>query len=343
MAKKQTQGIKLLGTLLKSKAIVPVAIVAALLAVLLTLSHLSVLPFAFPTWNDAYELVTGEPLENTPAAAPADIPPTAQQQNPPPEILNGAQMSVYVIDVGQGSSTLLTTGKHSILIDAGENGKGQAVLDVLETLDIDRLDYMIGTHPHSDHIGGMDEVLDVIAVDTVIMPKLSEKIMPTTKTYESVLSVLASNNIKTIAATPGKSYAVGAMKLDILGPAAEYDDLNNISVISKITFGNVCVLISGDAEKRAEKVVLDAGYNLASNLYIVGHHGSTTSSGKAFLDAIAPNYAAISCGLDNDYGHPHTEVLQALEDRSITVHRTDLNGTIVYTTDGANISIKTDR
>lgn len=252
-------------------------------------------------------------------------------------------MSVYVIDVGQGSSTLLTTGKHSILIDAGENGKGQAVLDVLEALDIDRLDYMIGTHPHSDHIGGMDEVLDVIAVDTVIMPKLSEKIMPTTKTYESVLSVLASKNIKTIAATPVKSYAVGAMKLDILGPAAEYDDLNNISVISKITFGNVCVLISGDAEKRAEKGVLDAGYNLASNLYIVGHHGSTTSSGKAFLDAIAPNYAAISCGLDNDYGHPHTEVLQALEDRSITVHRTDLNGTIVYTTDGANISIKTDR
>lgn len=340
---KKTQNAQLFHAFMKSKAAIPVTILVVLLAVLLTLSSLSALPFAFPTWGDAYELIAGEPLEVTPVAAPAEIPHQTQQENPPPAMLGGEQMSVYIIDVGQGSATLFTTGNHSILIDAGENGKGQAVLDVLSALGITHLDTMIGTHPHSDHIGGMDEVLNSITVDTVIMPKVPDKIVPTTKTYESVLSVLADKKIKTIAAAPGKSYAVGAMKLDIFGPADEFDDLNNVSVISKITFGNVRVLVSGDAEKKAELAALNSGYNLAADLYVVGHHGSTTSSGKEFLDAIQPKYGAISCGLDNDYGHPHTEILQALEDRNISMHRTDLNGMITYTTDGTNITVKSER
>ncbi len=340
---KRTSSEQLLSSIMKSKAAIPVTILLVLLAALLTLSSLSALPFAFPTWGDAYELITGEPMQATPVVAPAEIPSQVQQENPPPAMLGGEQMSVYIIDVGQGSATLLTTGSQSILIDAGENGKGQTVLDVLSALGITHLDYMIGTHPHSDHIGGMDEVLKNITVDTVIMPKIPDKIVPTTKTYEDVLAVLLEKNIKTIAATPGKSYAVGAMKLDIFGPVDEFDNLNNISVISKITFGNVRVLISGDAEKAAERAVLKAGYNLAAELYVVGHHGSTTSSGKGFLDAIKPQYGAISCGLDNDYGHPHTETLQALDDRGITVHRTDLSGMITYTTDGTNITVKTER
>lgn len=328
---------------LKSKAAVPVIVFAALLCVLLTLSSLSALPFAFPTWADAYEIITGEPLGNTPTAAPAEIPEEAQQKNPPPEILGDKQMSVYIIDVGQGSSTLITTGTHSILIDAGENGQGQAVLDVLDALGIDRLDYMIGTHPHSDHIGGMDEVLKKIAVDTVIMPKIPDKIVPTTKTYEDVLTILAEKNIKTIAAAPGKSYAVGEMKLDIFGPAIEADNLNDTSVISKITFGKIRVLVTGDAEKKAERAAIKAGYNLSADIYVAGHHGSTTSSCKELLNEVSPKFAAISCGLDNDYGHPHTEILQAFEDRKVTVHRTDLDGIITYTTDGANITVKTGR
>ncbi|MFA9380657.1 MAG: ComEC/Rec2 family competence protein [Acetanaerobacterium sp.] len=326
----------------KGKGSAPFFVITVLLVLLLTLSSLSVLPFVFPTWDDAYEIITGEPMVEAPVAAPAEIPRQIQQENPPPKILDGAQMSVYVIDVGQGSATLITTGDHSILIDAGENGKGGDVLDVLATLGIERLDYMIGTHPHSDHIGGMDEVLREIPVDTVILPLIPDKIVPTTKTYEDVLSLLSEKGVKTVVAAPGKSYAVGAMKLDIFGPVGEFDDLNDMSVVSKITFGGTRVLVSGDAEKKAEKAVLAEGYNLASDIYIVGHHGSTTSSSADFLDAINPLYAAISCGLDNDYGHPHAETLQALDDRGVTVHRTDLNGTIVYTTDGANITVESE-
>lgn len=342
MTNKHSSTASAVRRLMKSRAAAPVLVLAMILALLLTLSSLTVLPFSFPTWGDAYELITGEAPGAQPTAAPADISPQDQLQNPPPPILNGEQMSVYVIDVGQGSSTLFVAGDYSILIDAGENGKGQTVLDVLLDLGIERLDYMIGTHPHSDHIGGMDEVLKKIPADTVIMPVIPDAVVPTTKTYEDVLALLAGQKIKTVAAAPGKSYAVGAMKLDILGPAGEFDDLNDCSVISKITFGNTRVLVSGDAEKAAERAVLDKGYNLSADIYVVGHHGSSTSSSKKFLDAIKPLYAAISCGKDNDYGHPHTETLQAFEDRAVTVYRTDLNGTLGFTTDGANIAVKTE-
>ncbi len=327
----------------KNKVSLGFVVLAAILVVLLTLSSLSLLPFTFPTWEEAYEIATGEPIISEPAVSTAEIPAEEQLANPPPEMLNGARMSVYVISVGQGSSTLLTTGDYSILIDAGENDQGDVVLDLLGALGIDRLDYFIGTHPHSDHIGGMDDVLSNIKVDNVIMPKLSDKLVPTTKTYEDVLRVLGEKSIKVIAAKPGKSYAVGPMKLDIFGPVGEYDDLNNVSVISKITFGNTRVLISGDAEKKAEKAAGQAGYNLAADLYVVGHHGSRTSSSADFLEAIGPRYAAISCGLKNDYGHPHAEILEALDKRGIIVNRTDLNGTIVYTTDGTNMAVKTER
>ncbi len=345
MAKRQgRQAQRLLKDLFKQKKEGLSALaVAAAAVVLLTLSTLSLLPFSFPTWGDAYTLVTGEPYDTALVFTPAEIPSATQQENPPPEMLGGAQMSVYIIDVGQGSSTLFTTGDNSILIDAGENDQGDTVLDCLQTLGIDRLDYMIGTHPHSDHIGGMDDVLKSVTVDHVILPKVPSAIVPTTKTYEDVLTELTEKKIEVIAATPSKSYAVGAMKLDILGPAADFDDLNNESVVSKITFGRTRVLVSGDAEKQAEKAVLEKGFNLLSDIYIAGHHGSSTSGSKAFLDAIMPSYAAVSCGVNNDYGHPSASTLQAFADRKITVNRTDLNGTIVYTTDGENIAVKTQR
>lgn len=310
---------------------------------MLTLSSASILPFSFPTWGDAYTAVTGEPASSQPVFAPAELYSAAQSKSSTSEPLSGKQMSVYVIDVGQGSSTLFTTGDNSILIDAGENDQGGKVLDCLNALKITHLDYMIGTHPHSDHIGGMDDVLEKVEVDTVILPKVPDAILPTTKTYEDVLTLLAEKKIKVITAAPDKSYVIGAMRLETFGPVGEYDDLNNESVVSKISFGNTRVLVSGDAETAAEKDILKKDFNLKSDIYIAGHHGSSTSTGKAFLEAIKPTFTAISCGENNDYGHPSASTLQKLKDKGVTVYRTDLNGNIVFTTDGENIAVKTEK
>lgn len=254
-------------------------------------------------------------------------------------------MQVDIIDVGQGESILITTSTSAVLIDAGENNKGAVVLDHLAARGVDHLDLAIGTHPHSDHIGGLDTVLEAIPTDKVLMGYVPENRLPTTKTYLDVLEVLDKKQIPLEFPQPGEQYEIdGGGILTILGPVEEFEDLNNCSLICRIDFGDISFLFSGDAEESAELAVLETGADIDVDVMTMGHHGSRTSSCKAYFQAASPEYAAISCGKDNDYGHPHKETVTKLKNAGVTYYRTDLSGTITYKTDGQTITaVETER
>lgn len=254
------------------------------------------------------------------------------------------EMSVHVIDIGQGSSTLFLCDDRTIMIDAGENGTGKITKKYLDDLGIDSIDLFIATHPHSDHIGGMDELMRTVDLQTIIMPEVPSSIIPTTKTYLDVLELIDAQGKEVTIADISDEYIVGDMRLEILGPVEEYDDLNDISVISKITYGNNSVIVSGDAEKHPEADTVEKfGDSLKSQIYIVGHHGSSTSSSDGFLDAINPFYAAISLGQDNSYGHPHRETVAALNKRNIEYYRTDERGSIVFYVSNDEIRVECEK
>ena len=237
--------------------------------------------------------------------------------------------SVHFIDVGQGSATLLQSEKSGILIDAGEREYGSTVVDYIKSCGIEKLDYVVATHPHTDHIGGLLTVLKEVQVDNIIMPKIAAENAPTTKTYETLLELIAQKNIKAIAAKYGKEYTVGRITLNILGPVEQNSDLNNMSVICLANVNSTTVLVSGDTEKAEMRSVMNKNPNLSCDIMLMSHHGSKTSLETSFLSAADPNAAIISCGLDNSYGHPHEETIAYLRENGIDYYRTDISGNIV--------------
>ncbi|EEG29933.1 metallo-beta-lactamase domain protein [[Clostridium] methylpentosum DSM 5476] len=259
----------------------------------------------------------------------------------PKPITPGTDVSVHFIDVGQGDCELIRVGDQSILIDAGENDKGNTVLDYLNKQGIEKIDLFIGTHPHSDHIGGMDTVINRIEVGEVLMPELPDSLVPTTKTYTDVLTAIADKNLPVTAAEPGQMYTFGDATLEILGPLRDYDDLNDMSVVAKLTYGSTTFLFGGDMEKEVEDDLLNANADVRADVLKLSHHGSKTSNSKAFLDAVGADTYAICVGAGNSYGHPHDQVLNRISGKQ--VYRTDLNGDIVIGTDGANLTVQTEK
>lgn len=272
--------------------------------------------------------------ETTPASTDPDI----------AEHLANTGVTVHFIDVGQGKCILIEAPEKNVLIDAGENDQGQKALRYFSTRGIDRIDIVIGTHPHSDHIGGMSEVISGIPVSTVILPVIPDDIVPATVTYTSLLNAIAGAGLKI---TPAKSGAVfdlgGGAELAILGPLNDYEDLNNMSVVSRLSYGQTSFLFTGDAMAAAERDMMEAGKNLRASMLDVGHHGSSTSSSAKFLAAVDPGVAVISCGIDNRYGHPHREVVERLTERESKILRTDLNGTVIISSDGKSLGVETDK
>lgn len=253
------------------------------------------------------------------------------------ETVAEGKMQVDFIDVGQGDCTLITTADTVILIDGGEVGKAQTVINFLRNKNIDKIDCCIATHPHSDHIGSLSKVFDEFTIVDVIMPDVPESIIPTTTTYEKFLESLSRNAENVIPAESGDVHNYGDLKIEILAPVGVYDDLNNMSVVSRVTYGNTSVMITGDAETISEKDMLkDAYSDFYADILKVGHHGSKTSSGDKWLQAVSPKFAVISCGTDNDYGHPHKQLVNRLEKYEIEYYRTDLVGDIAFESDGNN-------
>lgn len=254
------------------------------------------------------------------------------QQQPTDGILQ-----VHYIDVGQGDSILLTQGEHSMLIDAGDNSCGTRVQSYLQANSIDTLDYVVGTHPDSDHIGGLDVIIYKFYCNQIWMPDYSKD----TKTYEDVLASVKEKNYKITSPTAGDTFWLGQAQIQVLSPKenADYgDDANNYSIAVKVTYGNNSFLFTGDCEEAAEREMLHSGFDLRADVMKAGHHGSDTSNSRAFLEAVQPKVCVISCGEENDYGHPRAEVLNNLRDLGIEVYRTDEQGTIVAVSDGTDIT-----
>ena len=248
---------------------------------------------------------------------------------------SGSILQVHFIDVGQGDSILIRQGEESMLIDAGENKAGNKVVEYCKNQGITELEYVVGTHPHEDHIGGMDDVINNIDVNEIMLTK-SEY---TNSTYEDVLSAAKEHNVKEIYPATGEIFSLGDAVFTIMAPnRSDYLEVNNESLVIKMTYGNVSYLFCGDAEIESEYDMVENGVDLSADVIKLGHHGSNTSSSQMILKTVKPSYAIISVGKDNSYRHPAAEILNRLKEYGIRYFRTDKEGNIISVTDGKNIS-----
>lgn len=263
----------------------------------------------------------------------------------PEPVKSEAELSVHYIDVGQGDCVLISAGETTVFIDGGEYENAPKIASYLKGLGIERLDYVIGTHPHSDHVGSLCYTIEDFEVGKVILPRLPDELVPATVTYENLLGAISEKSMKITPAKAGTIYDLGGIAtLEILGPITDKsDDLNNYSVVCMLTHGGNRFLFTGDAEYDEEKDIMNSGANLSADVLKVGHHGSSSSTGRKFLSAVAPSYAVICVGAGNTYGHPSERVHDRLVDNEIEIFRTDLHGTIVAESDGFDINFITER
>ena len=280
--------------------------------------------------SDDDSAIVAPPAVSPPAAAPAgDKKPGAPE----------AAFTVHFIDVGQADSALVLCGGASMLIDGGNAGDSNLIYAFLKNRGITRLDYIIATHAHEDHVGGLAGALNYATATTAFSPVTEYN----TRAFESFVKYLEQQEISITVPKHGDSFKLGGADVKILGPIKPATAPNNTSIVIKIIFGATSFLFTGDAEREEEQNILDAGYDLSATVLKVGHHGSDTSTTYPFLREIMPRYAVISCGKGNSYGHPHDDVLSRLRDADVTLFRTDMQGTITCISDGKTVSFTTER
>ncbi|NLC69286.1 MAG: MBL fold metallo-hydrolase [Clostridiaceae bacterium] len=243
---------------------------------------------------------------------------------------------IHFIDVGQADSILINTGSAAMLIDAGNNADAELVVNYIKEQGIKEFEYIIATHPHEDHIGGLDAVINTFDVKKIIMPKAQSS----TRTFEDLLIAISNKGLKITSPAVGTRYSLGEAEFTILAPNSQsYGDTNDYSVVIKILFDKTTFLLTGDAGVVSEREMLSKGFDLKSDLLKVAHHGSRYSNSAEFLKAVSPTNAIISVGKDNPYGHPAPETIERLVKAGVQVYRTDESGTIVVTSDGETIKI----
>ena len=252
------------------------------------------------------------------------------------EFVAQEDLLIDYIDVGQADSILIRNQDKVMLIDAGTNEAGETVVNYLENLGITKIDYLIGTHPHEDHIGGLDDVINKFDIGQIYMPKIET----TTKTFEDVLEAIENKNLTVTAPNKGDEIVLGQATGEFMTePILDKDNLNVSSLVFRLEFGNNSFLFMGDAEEENEKTISWP----KTDVLKVGHHGSSTSSSEEFLKQVQPQYAIIMVGEDNSYGLPTQETIDKLNTIGSTIYRTDENGTIQLTSDGNTIEIKTSK
>lgn len=246
--------------------------------------------------------------------------------------------TIEFIDVGQADCILVSNGPDTMLIDAGNNEDGVKLVSYLQTTGIEDIDYLIGTHPHEDHIGGLDDIIDNYDIGELILPEQTAN----TKTYKDVIQSAENKNLSIINPEVGQEWKVGEAACKVLSCEAENPkDMNQWSIVIRMTIGNVSFLFTGDQEKANEENILETDYEIESTFYKAAHHGSRTANSREFLNKVSPEYIIIPVGEDNSYGHPHKEAMDIFEDTEAEIYRTDENGTVIIVTDGTHCSIST--
>ena len=252
---------------------------------------------------------------------------------------NLKHMKLHYIDVGEGDSIFIELpNEKTMLIDAGETSEGDTVLNYIKQLGYSNIDYIVGTHPHTDHIGGLAQIINSFSVGKIYMPKA----ISTSKTYENLLNTISMKGLKIQTAKAGVNIInENNLLVDIIAPNSDsYSDLNNYSAVIKITYQNMKFIFMGDAEIISENEILT---DVTADIIKVGHHGSNTSSGQDFVSRVNAKYAIISVGSDNNYNHPNMDIVDRWKTSGAKVYRTDLNGTIIVTTDGNTLNIETEK
>lgn len=257
----------------------------------------------------------------------------------PAAVSDGSTLAVHFIDVGQADSALLVCGDDTMLIDGGNVADSSLVVSYLDQQGIDQLDYVVCTHAHEDHVGGLSGPLNTCTASHVLSPVTEYD----SKAFRDFVKYTEAQGLEPEIPAPGDTFALGEAQVTILGPVAEYSETNNTSIVLRVDFGETSFLFTGDMETKAEKDLLDQGADLSATVLKVGHHGSDTSSCYSFLREVMPEYAVISVGENNDYGHPNDDVLSRLRDAGATVYRTDEQGTIVAVSDGTTITFTTGK
>lgn len=244
----------------------------------------------------------------------------------------------HFIDVGQGDAILITTSEGNILIDTSERDAEGALDAYLKAAGVTSLRYLVLTHPDADHIGNATFILEHYEVTNVIM---SEYCNATTPTFEKLIDTIEKQQVGVLFMSAGDSFDLGGVRNYVLGPLKDYDDSNENSLVIRSSFGDTVIMLTGDAEKASEGDIVGGGKwnaaTLKADILKVGHHGSRSSTTKAFLEAVAPKYAIISCGDGNKYNHPHDETMDKLIEKGITIYRTDEQGSIIFKTDGKTL------
>ncbi len=247
-----------------------------------------------------------------------------------------SELTVHFIDVGQADAAVLQCGDDTMIIDGGNVADSSLIVAYLKKLNVPHIDYMVCTHAHEDHVGGLSAPLSVMPVGAVYAPVTESD----SKAYQTFKQKVADTNTEIMHPVNDERFSLGSARVEILAAPTNADNLNNTSIIVKVKHGNKSFLFMGDAEREEEQTLLDRGL-LKSDVLKVGHHGSDTSTSYLFLREIMPEYAVISVGKGNSYGHPTEAVLSRLRDADVKVYRTDLQGDIIMSSDGENISVTT--
>ena len=248
----------------------------------------------------------------------------------------GESVVVRYLDVGQADAILVQSEGINMLIDAGTNSSGQTVVKDLEDLGVTKIDYLIGTHPHEDHIGGMDDIIKNFDIGIIYMPKIQTN----TKTFEDVLDAVSEKGLKITSPKKGDEFEVGGARCEIMTDRIEdTSNLNLSSIVIRMTYGTQSFLFMGDAEKENE----ETRQWPQTTVLKVGHHGSSTSSSTQFLNEVQPQISVISVGKDNKYGHPTKTTINKLEKIKTKIYRTDESGTITITSDGKKCIVTTEK
>jgi Predicted hydrolase (metallo-beta-lactamase superfamily) len=257
-------------------------------------------------------------------------------------IADSSPLSVHVIDVGKADSIFIECGGKTMLVDGGTADRGEPVAEYLNRRGVKKLDYVVNTHPDDDHIGGLAEILRQYPVSQYFAPKLPAALIPAGEAYRNVQQELKKEKLSATVPKQGASFLLGEAKVSILAPVKIGESTNNNSIILRITFGNTNFLLMGDAQKEEESDLLQSGAELSANVLKVGHHGSSTSTTEAFLKAVKPKYAVISVA-DDTSGLPKKDTLKRLDAAGAKVYRTDISGTVIFLSDGSNITAVTEK